>query len=400
MVAISEVISEGAYFPTGDVAAAMGAIAAGCTFCSYYPITPASEIFEYMAKAMPKVGGIPIQMEDELASINAAAGAALAGRKAMTATSGPGLSLKMHGRGWAIKNEIPMVIVDVQRAGPANGVASQVGQGDIYQARYGTHGGNYEVIALSPCNVQETFDLIIEAFNLAEIYRTPVMFLMDEVVGHTREKLIIPPIDEIKARIVERKKPNVPLEDYAMFAELNNPTAINVPFPAVGDGYGVCVSPYTHNEKGYGTGAFKYQDLMARRLVYKIRANIEKITKFEMRYMDDAESAIVSFGCAARPSLAAVDQLREEGSSVGFMRLISLWPFPDKQIHEIANNVDNIFVVEENIDGQVVREVERASRGAVDVFHLGKAGVEMHTPEEIVEEVKRHMASKRSGRRT
>lgn len=397
MVTISKVINEGTYFPTGDVAAAMGAIAAGCSFCSYYPITPASEIFEYLAETLPKVGGIPIQMEDELASINAAAGAALAGRKAMTASSGPGISLKMHGRGWAIKNEIPMVIVDVQRAGPANGVASQIGQGDFYQARYGTHGGNYEVIALSPSNVQETFDMIIEAFNLAEIFRTPVMFMMDAIVGHTREKLVVPPIEDIKERIVKRKKPDVSPDEYEIFAELNNPTAINTPFPAVGDGYGICVSPYTHNEKGYGTGDFKYQDLLAKRLVYKIKKNVEKITKFETVSMNDAEIAIVAYGAAARPSLAAVRHLRKENVKVGFLKLIILWPFPDRQIREIANKVNAIFVVEENIDGQVVREVERASRGNADVIQLGKAGVEMHTPEEIVEEVMKHKTSKKLG---
>ena len=394
MIELSEVVRPGTYFIDGDRSAALGALAAGCTFCSYYPITPASELFEYMAELLPKIGGVPIQMEDELASINAALGASIAGKKAMTASSGPGLSLKQHERGWGIINEIPLVIIDVQRAGPSNGVATLVGQGDFYQARYGTHGGNYEAIAISPSSVQETFDLTIEAFNLAEIYRTPVILLMDEAIAHTREKLVVPPFEELKKSIIERKKPSVPPGEFDLFPQ-KTPEVINYPFPAAGDGYGLLISPYTRNEKGVDSSDVKVQDQMVKRLIYKIRAHVAELTKVETAFVNDADIAIASWGCAARPSLAAVRELREEGLKVGYIRLIGMWPFPDERIHELAKKVNTIFVVEENLDGQVSREVQRASMGTAEVVHLGKAGVEMHMPSEIVAEVKKHLASKK-----
>jgi 2-oxoglutarate ferredoxin oxidoreductase subunit alpha len=268
-----------------------------------------------------------------------------------------------------------------------------VGQGDLYQARYGTHGGNYEIIALSPSTIQETFDLIIEAFNLAEIFRTPVIFLMDEVIAHTREKLVIPPWEEIKPRIVERvRKPEVPPQEYKSFGHIATPGAASVPFPAAGDGYGLCLSPYTHNEKGYPSTAFRDQDRMVRRLIQKIRANMDRLVKFETAYLDDAQSAVVSYGCSARSALTAVKRLREEGIKIGFFRLITIWPFLDKQIYELAEAMNTLYVVECNLDGQLAREVQRASLGKAEVLHIGKAGVEMHTPEEIMEVVKKHMA--------
>jgi len=388
---ISDVVKEGVYFVQGDMACAMGAIAAGCRFCSFYPITPASEIAEAVAEMLPKLEGIAIQMEDEIGSMHAANGASIAGLKAMTATSGPGCSVHEDGYGWAIKNEIPVVIVDVQRAGPCNGVATLVGQGDFYQAKYGTHGGNYEIIALSPSTIQEAFDLVIEAFNLAEIFRSPVTFLMDEVIAHTREKLIVPPWEEIEPRIVDRiRQPDVLPKDYASFGHIATPEAISVPFPAAGDGYGLCLSPYTHTEKGYPSSTFRDQDRMVRRLIQKIRANIDKLVKFESAYLDDAQSAIVSYGCSARSALTAVKRLREEGVKIGFFRLITIWPFLDKQIYELAEAVDTIYVVECNLDGQLSHEVQRASLGKAEVIHIGKAGVEMHTPDEVMEVIKKH----------
>lgn len=389
-----EVFREGEYFVMGDEAYAMGAVAAGCTFCTYYPITPVSECLEAMAMMLPKMGGIAIQMEDEIASIHAASGASVAGRKAMTASSGPGLSLKMDGLGWAIMNEIPLVIIDVQRAGPSNGVATNVGQGDIYQTRYGTHGGNYEMIVISPSSVQEGFDMMFDAFNLAEVFRSPVILLTDEIIAHTREKLVVPSWEELEARRVARIKPNGRPEDYAIFQQLFTPEAMNVPFPAAGDGYGICVAPYTHDEKGYPSTAFKHQDLVAKRLVGKIRANVDKIVKFESMYMDDAKLVIASFGSSARPALSAVRQLREDGLKVGYWRLITIWPFPDKQIRELVKGVDKVFVVECNIDGQLVREVQRACGDKAEAIHIGKAGVEIHTPEEILGEVRRRITTK------
>ncbi len=389
---ISDVVKEGMHFVEGDEACAMGAVVAGCRFCSYYPITPVSEISEAMAKMLPRLGGIAIQMEDEMGSMHAANGAVVAGLKAMTCTSGPGCSVHMDGYGWAIKNEIPVVIVDVQRAGPSNGVATLVGQGDFYQARYGPHGGNYEIIAIAPWNGQETFDLMIEAFNLAEIFRVPVMFMMDEVIAHTREKLIVPPLEEIEARIVDRIKPDVLPEDYASFGHIATPEAISVPFPAAGDGYGLCLSPYTHNEMGYPSISVRDQDRMARRLIQKIRAHADKLVKFESAYLDDAKSAVVSYGCSARSALTAVKRFREDGVKMGFFRLITLWPFMDKQIYELAEAVDTIYVVENNLDGQLSREVQRASLGRTEVIHIGKAGVEMHTPDEVVEAIQKHIS--------
>jgi 2-oxoglutarate ferredoxin oxidoreductase subunit alpha len=392
MTSVGDVVKEGVHFIQGDEACAMGAVAAGCRFCSYYPITPVSEISEAMATMLPKLNGVAIQMEDEIGSMHAANGATVAGVKAMTCTSGAGCSVHMDGYGWAIKNEIPVVIVDVQRAGPSNGVATLVGQGDFYQCRYGPHGGNCEIIALAPWNGQETFDLIIEAFNLAQIFRCPIMFMMDEVIGHTREKVVVPPMKEIEARIVDRiRDPGVPPEQYKSFGQIATPEAISVPFPAVGDGYRLCISPYTHNEMGYPSNAFKDQDRMVRRLIQKVRANRDKLVKFDAQFMDDAESVVVSYGCSARSALTAVKRLRKEGMKIGFFRLITLWPFMDKQIYELAEKVDNIYVVENNLDGQVSREVQRASEGKTDVVHIGKAGVEMHTPDEVVEDIKNHI---------
>jgi len=388
---VSDVVKEGMHFVQGDEACAMGAVAAGCRFAAYYPITPVSEISEAMATMLPKLGGVAIQMEDEIGSMHAANGAAVAGAKAMTCTSGAGCSVHMDGYGWAIKNEIPVVIVDVQRAGPSNGVATLVGQADFYQAKYGPHGGNSEIIALAPCNAQETFDLMIEAFNLAEIYRCPVMFMMDEVIAHTREKLVVPPMKEIEARIVERKRdPGVPREEYKSFGHIATPEATSVPFPAAGDGYGICVSPYTHNEMGYPSITLRDQDRMARRLIQKIRANRDKLVKFESDYMDGTRSAVVSYGCSARSALTTVKRLRKEGVKIGFFRLITLWPFMDEQILDLAEKVDTIYVVENNLDGQLVREVQRASQGKAEVVFIGKAGVEMHTPEEIIEAIQEH----------
>ena len=398
MMTAADVVKEGVYFVEGDEACAMGAIAAGCRFCSYYPITPVSEIAEAMAIMLPKLDGVAIQMEDEIGSMHAANGAIVAGLKALTCTSGPGCSVHMDGYGWAIKNEIPVVIVDVQRAGPSNGVATLVGQGDFYQARYGPHGGNSEIIAIAPWNGQETFELIIEAFNLAEIYRCPVMFMMDEVIGHTREKLVVPPMKEIEAKLVDRiRDPGVPPEEYKSFGHLDTPEAISVPFPAAGDGYGLCLSPYTHNEMGYPSTTLKDQDRMVRRLIQKVRANRDKLVKFESAFLDDATSVVVSYGCSARSSLTAVKNLRADGMKTGFFRLITLWPFMDKQIFELAEQVDTIYVVECNLDGQLSREVQRASLGKAEVIHIGKAGVEMHTPYEVVDAIKQHTAVSSKG---
>lgn len=379
-------VKPGKYFVQGDEAIAEGAIAAGCRFFAGYPITPSSETSEAMARRLPEVGGICLQMEDELASIHAVGAASVGGLKAMTISSGPGISLKLEGLGWGIKNEIPYVVVDVQRAGPSNGVATRVGQGDFYTVRYGSAGGNCSLIALSPKSTQEAFDLTIECFNLAEIFRCPVILLTDETVGHTRELLVIPEAAELK--IVARPKPTVPPEEFLMYP-LDNPTVINYPFPNIGEGYGICVSPYTHTSKGYASTAQEIQEKMAKRLVLKVTANLDKLVRVERQKMEDAEFAVIAYGGNARPAMAAVEMAREKGLKVGFFRPIIVWPFPDEEVLKVAEKVKKILVCELNIDGQLSREVARAAKGKAEVYHLGSGGVEPHLPAQIFNEIRR-----------
>ena len=383
---MSSGVKPGRYFVQGDEAIAEGAIAAGCRFFAGYPITPSSETSETMARRLPEVGGVCLQMEDELASIHCIGAASVAGMKALTVSSGPGISLKLEGLGWGIKNEIPYVVVDVQRAGPSNGVATRVAQGDFYTVRYGSAGGNCALIALSPKSTQEAFDLTIECFNLAEIFRCPVFLLTDETVGHTRELLVIPEESELK--IVKRFKPTVPPEKFSMYP-LETPEAINYPFPSIGEGYGICVSPYTHNSKGYASTAQDVQEKMAKRLVYKVTAHLDLLTRVESQMMADAEFAVAAYGGNARPALAAVEMARAQGLKVGFFRPIIVWPFPDGEVLKMAEKVKKILVCELNIDGQLVREVERASKGKAEVYHFGSGGVEPHLPSQIFNELRR-----------
>ncbi|HEX2988933.1 MAG TPA: 2-oxoacid:acceptor oxidoreductase subunit alpha [Chloroflexota bacterium] len=379
-------VKTGSYFVQGDVAIAEGAIAAGCRYFAGYPITPVSELSETMAERMPEVGGICMQMEDELASIHSAAAASVGGLKSMTASSGPGISLKLEGLGWAIKNEIPVVIVDVQRAGPSNGVATNVGQADFYTVRYGAAGGNAEIIALSPKSVQEAFDLTIECFNLAEVFRCPVFLLTDETVGHMRERLVIPPESEVDRQ--ERIKPKVAPEQFLMYP-LEDPEAISYPFPNIGEGFGICVSPYTHTSKGYDTTTVEGQYKMARRLVAKVRAHLDMLVRVERVSLEDAEIAVVSYGGVARPALSAVQQARADGIRAGMLRPIIVWPFPDGEVEAVAERVHTILVPEINLDGQMVREVERAAHGKARVVPIPHAGVEPHRPVEILEQIRR-----------
>ena len=383
---MSSAIRPGKYFVQGDEAIAEGAIAAGCRFFAGYPITPCSETSEAMARRLPQVGGICLQMEDELASIHSVGGASVGGLKAMTISSGPGISLKLEGLGWGIKNEIPYVVVDVQRAGPSNGVATRVGQGDLYTVKYGSAGGNNSIIAHSPKSTQEAFDLTIDCFNLAEIFRSPIFLLADETVGHTRELLVIPPEEELK--IVKRIKPTVSSDQFLMYP-LDTPGVINHPFPNIGEGYGICVSPYTHNSKGYASTAHEVQEKMAKRLVYKVTENLDKLVRVEHQKMEDAEFAVIAYGGNARPAIAAMETARERGMRVGFLRPIIVWPFPDGEVLKVAEKVKKILVCELNIDGQLSREVARASKGKAEVYHLGSGGVEPHLPNQIFNEIRR-----------
>lgn len=366
-------------FYSGNIAVAEGAIMAGCRFFAGYPITPSTEIAEHMARRLPEVDGIFIQMEDELASMAAILGASWGGLKGMTATSGPGFSLMQENIGLGAMTETPCVVVNVQRGGPSTGMPTLIGQADVMQARWGSH-GDYETIALSPSSPQECFDLIIKAFNLSEEYRVPVIFLMDESVSHMSEKVIIPPKDKIK--IVERKKPTVKPEEYLPFkAEDFVP-----PMACAGEGYRVHVTGLTHDEKGYPQATSpEVQERLVRRLCDKIRKNEEKMRDIEEFEMEDAEFAVVSFGTTARSCKAAVKQARKRGYKVGLIRLRTIWPFPEEYFEEMGERIKNFLVVEVNY-GQIKLEVERSVRKKVHL--LPKMGGEIHKPEEIYEKIK------------
>lgn len=372
----------GAHFLNGDVACAEGAIAAGCRFFAGYPITPATEIAEHLSQRMPEFGGIYIQMEDEIASMAAVIGASYAGLKAMTATSGPGFSLMQENIGLAVMTEAPCVVVDIMRGGPSTGQPTLPGQQDVMQAKYGSH-GDYGIIALSPCSVQEMFNLTVEAFNLSETYRLPVLLMGDEIVGHMWEKVVIPPADQIKR--VNRKKPNVPREQYAPFMPDDD---LVPPMACFGEGYHFHASGLTHDENGYPrTSSSAAQTKLVRRLCEKINRNADKIVKVEQVMLDDADIVVVAYGIVARAALSAVRKARAAGIKAGLLRLITLWPFPEKQVATIAKNVKGIVMPEMNC-GQLVREVERAAKQTPVAF-LSKLGEDPHTPMEILEVIRR-----------
>jgi 2-oxoglutarate ferredoxin oxidoreductase subunit alpha len=373
----------GVHFMLGNYACVEGAIASGCRFFAGYPITPASEIAEGMARRMPEIGGVFIQMEDEIASICAVIGASWAGLKAMTATSGPGFSLMQEGIGYAAATEAPCVIVNVQRIGPSTGsIFGQ--QGDIMQARWGTHGNCHEMIALAPSSVQEMFDLTIEAFNLSEEYRVPVILLAEATVGHLRENLIIPELEQIK--IVNRKKPTVPPEKFVPWEAPENDSP---PMVAFGDGYRVYYTAHLHTEKGYpvlSLPRYPLAEKVLKRLSSKIKLNINKITKFETRYIDDAKIIVVSYGSSSRAALRAVVEARKAGIKAGHLRLITVWPFHDQKIKELCDSANTIIVAEVN-NGQVVHEIQRAIGSYEKVIPLLKLA-DTHTPSEIHTKIK------------
>jgi 2-oxoglutarate ferredoxin oxidoreductase subunit alpha len=373
----------GVHFMSGDIACAEGAIAAGCRFFAGYPITPATEIAEHIAARMPKVGGIYIQMEDEIASIAAVIGASYAGLKAMTATSGPGFSLMQENIGLAAMTEAPCVIVDVMRGGPSTGQPTLPGQQDVMQAKWGSH-GDYEIIALAPSSVQEMFDLTIEAFNLAETYRVPTLVMADEVVAHMWERVVIPPADKI--RIVNRKRPNMPPDKYMPFMPDDD---LVPPMACFGEGFRFHTTGLTHDEYGYPrTQSSEVQTRLVQRLCDKIRKNADKIIRVEERMLDDAEIVVFAYGIVARAALSAVRKAREQGIKAGLLRPITLWPFPEKHVAKAAERAKAIIVPEMNC-GQMVREVERAAKGT-PTYHLPKLGEEPHTPMEILEFIRRH----------
>lgn len=377
-----EAVLTGNHFINGDIACAEGAIAAGCRFFGGYPITPATEIAERMSERLPPLGGVFIQMEDEIASMAAILGASWGGQKSMTSTSGPGFSLMMENIGLGIMTETPCVVVDVQRAGPSTGLPTLVAQGDMMQARWGSH-GTYEIIALCPNSPQEMFDLTIEAFNLAEKYRLPVLIMSDEVIAHMTEKVVIPPVSAIKT--IQRRHTKLSTGEYLPYqAEANLvPDTVNV-----GEGYHIHITGLTHDEKGYPVMDAETQEKLIKRLVEKIRNNRKDIIKVEEKYLEDADIVVCAYGISARISMRAIDLARKEGIKVGLFRLITAWPFPEERVRELSNKV-KAFIVPELNYGQMVKEVERLVCGKSKVTLIPHMGGAPHNPEEILAEIRK-----------
>ncbi len=369
----------GEYFFNGDVACAEGAIAAGCRVFAGYPITPQSEIAERMAHRLPRLGAYFLQMEDELASIAAALGAAWGGVKSMTATSGPGFSLMMENIGLAVMTETPCVIVDVQRGGPSTGLPTATSQGDMMQARWGSHGVQ-EVIAYAPSSPQEMFDFTIKAFNMAEQFRTPVMIMTDEVVGHMMERVVI---DPESIQITPRRKPTVPYEEFVPYRAGED---LVPEMACAGEGYRVHVTGLTHDEYGYPDMSLEAQAALVTRLADKIRKNADQIIEYEEQFIEDAEIVIVSYGISARASWRSLELAREKGIRVGMLKLNTVWPFPEERIAELAGTVKGFVVPELNL-GQIVLEVERSAAGKAIVKLVPHAGGGIHQPEQVLDAI-------------
>ena len=371
-----------AEFWQGNVAIAHGAIAAGCRFFGGYPITPSSEIAEVMAEELPRVNGKFIQMEDEIGGIAAAIGASIAGVKAMTATSGPGFSLKQENLGLAYMAEIPLVVVDVMRGGPSTGLPTSISQQDVMQARWGTH-GDHATIAYSPASVQECYEITVKAFNMAERFRQPVLIMSDEVLGHMREKVYVPAKEEIK--LVNRKKPTVDPEEFMAYKA--DPEDNIPPMAGFGDGYRWHVTGLTHNEWGFPTNDKDEIAKKSKRLMDKVDAYRDEIVEYDTEFTEDADIIVVSYGSVARSALTAVKLAREAGMKVGYFRPVTLWPFPDKEIEALAEKARRIVVPELNY-GQMVLEVERAVHGKADVLPLNMVNGELFKPKDILQFVK------------
>lgn len=369
----------------GNQAVVEGAIAAGCRFFAGYPITPSTEVAELLAEKLPVVGGKFVQMEDEIASIGAVIGASLTGKKVMTATSGPGFSLKQELLGYACAAEIPLVLVNVQRVGPSTGQPTSPSQGDVMQARWGTHGDHW-LIALSPSSVPECFDLTRRAYELSEKYRVPVIMLMDEVVGHMREKIELPDnYDNIEQPM--RKQPTCKPEDFLAYKA----DADGVPaMPPFGSGYRWHVTGLVHDETGFPKGTGAATVAATDRQYHKLADHYDDIVTTEDFMMEGAEFAVVAFGGAARTAWDAVTMARAEGLKVGLVRPVTIWPFVEKQMVALAGKVKGIMVHELNC-GQYVGEVERAVKGKVPVFSYAKYDNEPATPAQLLAEIKKAM---------
>ena len=372
----------GSHFLDGDHAACEGALAAGARFAAGYPITPSTEVVERFSQRAPKIGATFIQMEDELAASIAILGAAWGGVKAFTVTSGPGFSLMMEHIGYAAMTETPCVFIDVQRGGPSTGLPTLPAQADMMQVKWGSH-GDYEIIALCPNSPQECFDLTIKAFNFSEQYRVPVFVMLDEVVGHMTEKVVIPRASEIE--IEPRRWTSKDKSSFQLFAPVGDEQVPEM--TRVGEGYNVHVTGLTHDERGYPNMTPAMQDKLVKRLISKIRDNADKICLSEQHDIDGADVVVVSYGITSRVAQRAIELARAEGIRVGSLRLITAWPFPDHIIRPIASKVKGLVVPELNL-GQMVREIERSAAGQCRVAHVGHAGGTVHQPEEILKAIR------------
>ena len=370
-----------AKFMQGNEACSEGAIMAGCRFFAGYPITPASEIAEQLSVRLPQVDGTFIQMEDEIASMGAIIGASLSGAKSMTATSGPGFSLMQENLGYACLAEVPCVVVDVMRGGPSTGLPTNPSQGDVMQARWGTH-GDHPIIALSASSVLECFTLTIKAFNFAEKYRTPVILLLDEVVAHMREKVVLP--DPAKLEVIDRVKPSVPPEWYLPYED----TSYGVPPMGIfGEGYRYHVTGLIHDIRGFPTLRQDEIEPFLARLFRKISSHFGDIQMVERYQVEDADLVIIAYGCIARSAHRAMVEARAQGLKVGLLKLITIWPFPRRSIEPLIKAGKILLVPEMNM-GQISREVRRVNEGANPVLALNKIDGTIISPKEILARIK------------
>ncbi len=368
-------------FLQGNEAAAQGALYAGCNFFGGYPITPSTEVAEVMSIELPKIGGKFIQMEDEIGAMAAILGAALAGSKVLTSTSGPGLSLKQELIGYGCIAEIPCVIYNVMRGGPSTGMPTGPSQSDVMCAKWGTH-GDHPAICLTPASVQETYEEVIRAFNLSEKYRTPVMVMPDEIVAHMRERIVFPEPGEIE--VVPRKSPTVPPEQYKPYDTSFGDVP---PLASFGSGYKFHVTGLNKMQDGFPTTKAEIVQAEEERQVRKVDANVDDIVTFEEYLLDDADVVVVAYGSTSRSARYAVNVAREQGIKAGMFRIKTFWPFPDKQIKALASKVKGIVIPEMNL-GMCSLELERCAQGKVPVLGIFRVDGEPINPDQILEKIK------------
>lgn len=371
----------GSHYLDGNHACAEGGIAAGCKFFAGYPITPSTEIAERVSRRFPLIGGVFVQMEDELASMAAILGGSSGGVKSMSCTSGPGFSLMMENFGLGIMTEIPCVLVNVQRGGPSTGLPTLPGQADMMQARWGSH-GDYEVIALAPDSPQESFELTIHAFNLSEKYRMPVLIMSDECVGHMTEKVIIPPAEEIE--LIERRYTKKKPGEAWPYQEDGDDIAPMLP---VGEGYKFHITGLTHDHKGYPVINAETHEKNVRHLMDKVNKNAEDIIWLEEEDVDGAEVVIMAYGISSRVVRPAIARARKEGIKVGLIKMVTVWPFPEKRVRKLASQVKSLIMVEMNY-GQVYLDMQRCAAEKCRTYLLGHAGGTVHNPDDIYKTIK------------